>query len=105
MIFLTKCLLEMVISLDLHPMTTLVVVNQGHPNIMECPPELDLGAMIKKSIGHSQEYRETITSSKIPTGLTSGLFANSRTLVVGLRFGNCNISIFIVVVIFITATW
>lgn len=84
----------------LHPIRALVDANQGHPMIMGCLPELELGVMTRKSTGYSQESKETITSSRTPAGLTLDQYASSRTVGFGLRFGNSNISKVIVIIIF-----
>lgn len=104
-IFLIEFPLEMAICLDLQSIRALTVANHGHPKIMGCRPEVDLGAMTKKLTIYSQESKERITSSNTPIGLTLDWSPNYRTIRVGVRLGKCNISMVTVVIIFTTTPW
>ena len=71
---------------DLHPMKASAVSNQGLPRISGCPRRLDFGCSTMKSTGYSQESKETVISSKTPSGVILDLSTYSKTIVVGLRF-------------------
>ena len=68
-------------SPDLQLMKASTVASQSLPNISGCPPRLSLRVMIMKSIGYSQEYKDTNTYSNTPSCLITNLFANYNNVV------------------------
>ena len=52
--------------------------NHGLCEIVGWPPELDFGAITKKSMKYSQESKETTTSSSTPAGVILDRSANSK---------------------------
>jgi len=59
------------------------VASQGLPKISGCPASWVLGFIIRKSVGYSQESTETMTSCRVPSGLTTDQSANSSKVEVG----------------------
>jgi hypothetical protein len=95
---------EMVISPSLQPINALVVAKQGLPKIMGWPLVGSFEWMTRKSIGYSHEANVTMISSKIPSGITLALSANSKMVGVGLRRGFNYNSSKVVTVITLMAT-
>jgi len=94
---------DMVISPDLHPMKASVVTNHGLPRMTGWPTMLVLGWITRKSTGYSQEFKVTSISLRIPAGLILDLSTSLSTMGVAKRVFNCNVSMVIIVMIFIAA--
>ena len=71
---------EIYMSPDLQLIKASVVANQGLPNMSGCPPRLFFGVKIMKSIGYSQESKDTYMSSNTPSGLITDLLANCNSV-------------------------
>jgi len=96
--------IEMVISPSLQPINALVVANQGIPKIMGCHLVGSFEWMTRKSIGYYHEAKVTMISSKVPSGITLVLSANSKIVGVGLRRGfSCNSSKVVTVITLMVA--
>jgi hypothetical protein len=62
--------------------------------------------MTRKSIGYSHEAKVTMLSSKIPSGITVVLSANSKMVGVDLRRRfNCNSSKVVIVITLMVSPW
>jgi hypothetical protein len=83
----------MVISPSLQPINALAMAYQGVPKITRWPLVGSFEWITRKSTGYSHEDKVTMIPSKIPSGITLVLSANSKMVGVGLRRGfNCNSS-------------
>lgn len=89
---------------DLHPMKASAMANHGLPRIKGWPPKLVFGCKIIKSTGYSQESKETIMYSSIPSGTTLDLSASSKLAVVGQIFDSFKYFIVSIVMTFIAAS-
>jgi len=63
-------------SLDLQLMKASFISSQGLPNMSGCPHRLFLAIKIIKSIGYSQESKDTEISSNMPFSLITDLSTN-----------------------------
>lgn len=79
----------MVISPSLQPINAFAMASQGLPKITGWPRAGSFEWMTRKSTGYSHEAKVTMTSSKIPSGITLILSTNSKMVGVGRRRG-CN---------------
>ena len=93
----------MYISPDLQLMKASVVASQGLPKMSGCPPKLLLGVKSMKSIGYSQESKETEISSNTPSGLIIDLFVSYSKVGVKRRLGSLSCSIVYLLIMFIVA--
>lgn len=79
---------DIIMFLGLQPMNASVVANHGLPKISGYPARLAFGCKAMKSEGHSHESNAMTKFSMIPLGFTVDLFANYKTIGVGLRLAN-----------------
>ena len=84
-------------------MKALVVANQGLPNISGCPPRLFLGVKIIKSIGYSQESKDTEIYSNTTSGLITDLSVNCSNVGVYRRLGSLSYFMVCLLMMFIAA--